>query len=332
RFRLNQSPVTYLSADTPSGTMSTLQVRVNDLLWQEAPSLYGQAEGAQTYAARLDDDGKTSVQFGDGLSGARPPSGSDNIVAVYRIGSGKAGNLAAGQISLLQSRPLGLKAVTNPLPATGGDDPEPRDQARRNAPMTTLTLDRLVSLQDYEDFSRAFAGIAKAQAAWLWDGAQRCVYITVAGPDGLAVKPGERTYDSLTQAIQRYGLPYQPFQVVSYTPLRFALQARVEVDPRRTSEIVLAEVRTALHAAFGFEARGLASGVASSQVLAVIQGVAGVVMADLNTLHLSGAAALTSLPLPPLRAQPARRDSAGIVRPAELLTLDDNQVELIEVI
>ncbi len=332
RFTLKQSPLTYVSADTPSGAASTLQLRVNDLLWQPAGSLYGQEAAAQVYTARQDDDGKTSVQFGDGGSGARPPSGSENIVAVYRIGSGQVGNVAAGAISMLQSRPLGLKAVTNPLPAAGGDDPEPRDQARRNAPMTTLTLDRLVSLQDYEDFSRAFAGIAKAQAAWLWDGAQRSVVITVAGPNGLAVRPGERTYDSLAQAIRRYGLPYQPFLLLSFSPLTFALQARVDLDPRRTPETVLAGVRSALHAAFCFEARDLSHGVAASQVLAVIQAAPGVVMADLNTLHLSGAAAGTVLPLPPLRANPARRDAAGLIQAAELLSLDDNQVELIQVL
>ncbi len=332
RFALKQLPLTYISADTPTGAQSTLQVRINDLLWEEAPSLYALGPDAQKYITRQDDDGKTSVQFGDGLNGARPPSGSENIVAVYRVGSGLAGNVAAGQVSLLQSRPLGLKGVSNPLPAAGGDDPEPRDMARRNAPLTTLTLDRLVSLQDYEDFTRAFAGVAKAQAAWLWDGGQRTVFITVAGPNGLPVNPGERTYDSLVKAIGRYGLPYQPYQVAAYAPLQFGLQARVEVDPLRTPDVVLEDVRAALRAAFGFDARDFAHGVASSQVLAVIQNVPGVLMADLNTLYLAGTAPGTSLPLPPLPAQPARRDSAGVIHPAELLTLDESKLDLILVI
>ena len=59
--------------------------------------------------------------------------------------------------------------------------PKSRDDARRNAPLTVLTLDRAVSLQDYEDFSRTFAGIAKAQAVWVWNGRKRAVFITVAG-------------------------------------------------------------------------------------------------------------------------------------------------------
>ena len=45
--------------------------------------------------------------------------------------------------------------------------------ARQNAPFTVLTLERVVSLQDYEDFARAYPGIAKALATWTWDGRKR---------------------------------------------------------------------------------------------------------------------------------------------------------------
>ena len=53
--------------------------------------------------------------------------------------------------------------------------------ARRNAPLTVLTLDRIVSLRDYEDFARAFGGIAKALATWTWDGQRQGIFVTVAG-------------------------------------------------------------------------------------------------------------------------------------------------------
>lgn len=332
RFTLKQSPLTYLSADTPSGTQSTLTLRVNNLLWAEAPSLFDQAPDARVYAVRQDDDGKTLVQFGDGASGARPTSGAENITAVYRVGSGAAGNVSAGQISLLQTRPLGLKGVANPLAASGGDDPEPRDLARQNAPLTTLTLDRLVSLQDYEDFSRSFAGVAKAQAAWLWDGGRRTVCLTVAGANGIAITPESKTYDSLSKALQRYGLPYQSFLLLSYMPLTFGMQARVEVEPDRIPELVLQAVRDALAAEFGFAARAFAAGVSASRVTAAIQRVPGVKMADLNTLYLTGMDPTFTLPLPPLPAQPARRDSQGVIHPAQLLTLAENAVDLIQVI
>ena len=111
---------------------------------------------------RHDDDGRTTVQFGDGINGARLPTGQNNVRAEYRKGTGLGGLVEAGQLSQLLSRPLGLKEVVNPEDAEGAEDPESRDDARKNAPTTVLTLDRAVSLQDYEDFARTFAGVAKA--------------------------------------------------------------------------------------------------------------------------------------------------------------------------
>ena len=64
-----------------------------------------------------------------------------------------AGNLRAGQLTLPLDRPLGLRETTNPLPATGGDDAEAAEDARRNAPIYTLTLGRVVSITDYRDFA-----------------------------------------------------------------------------------------------------------------------------------------------------------------------------------
>ena len=81
--------------------------------------------------------------FGNGQRGARLPTGQENVKAVYRNGIGKPGNVKADQITLLATRPLGVKAVTNPWRASGGADKENRDQARQNAPLAVMALDRL---------------------------------------------------------------------------------------------------------------------------------------------------------------------------------------------
>mgnify|MGYP002148640955 CR=1 FL=1 len=80
------------------------------------------------------------------------------------VPAGLAGHLEAGQLSLLAGKPQGLRGVTNPLPPAGGADAEALEDARRNAPMGVMTLGRVVSLQDYEDFARSFAAVAKARA------------------------------------------------------------------------------------------------------------------------------------------------------------------------
>lgn len=119
-FTLKRPPLTYVSAPTPSGIESTLQIRLNGLEWQESPSFYGLTSGNQKYVVRLADDGTPTIIFGD--PAARLRTGQQNVSATYRTGIGLAGNVAAGSLSLLQSRPPGLRGVTNPLPASGGAD------------------------------------------------------------------------------------------------------------------------------------------------------------------------------------------------------------------
>ncbi|MEQ1903071.1 MAG: hypothetical protein ABL888_02650, partial [Pirellulaceae bacterium] len=141
QFSLRQPPLTFIAASNPSGVESTLVVRVNDVEWHETDSLATALPTDRTFVTRTDDDGKTTVVFGTGEHGARLPTGQENIKALYRNGIGFGGNVKAGQISLLASRPLGVKSVTNPLPATGGADKENRDQARENAPLAVMALD-----------------------------------------------------------------------------------------------------------------------------------------------------------------------------------------------
>ena len=61
------------------------------------------------YITRSDEDGNTVLQFGDGVHGARLPTGQENVRATYRKGVGTGGNVKAGQLTTLLTRPLGLK-------------------------------------------------------------------------------------------------------------------------------------------------------------------------------------------------------------------------------
>src|SRR5205823_12256314 len=129
----------------------------------------------------------------------RPPAGPENLAARYRNGRGHRGNVKAGQSSHLATRPLGVKEVVNPLPSTGGADQEGRDQVRKNAPLGVLALDRLVSVQDYADFTRTFAGIGKASAAKLSDGAREVVHVTIAGANDIPIDPTSDLYQNLVR-------------------------------------------------------------------------------------------------------------------------------------
>ena len=319
KLALKQSPLTYVrSAGSATGTASTLQLRVNDLLWSEVSSFYQRKPDEHVYTTRMDDDGKTVVQFGDGVHGARVPTGQENVRAVYRKGVGTGGNVRAGQLSTLLTRPLGLKGALNPQPATGGDEPEPRARASENAPITVLVLDRVVSLQDYQDFARGYAGIAKALATWTWDGQRRGVFVTVAGPDGAAVS--DDVVALLTGAIHDKGDPFIPLRVASYRPATFNVSFKMKIDPVFDETIVDTAVVDALREHFGFSARSFGQQVSSSEVVAAIQNVAGVVAVDLDLLRRADNVGNNGLVNPLPAALPQANTLAGTLA-AELLTL-----------
>ena len=129
------------------------------------------------------------------------PTGTSNVKAVYRGGTGQAGNVDPQQISQLATQPLGVKGVINPLRAAGGADGDTRDQARRNVPIGIAALDRLVSVPDYADFARKFAGIGKASARRLTDGRRLLVHLTIAGKDDIPIDPTTDLYQALVQAL-----------------------------------------------------------------------------------------------------------------------------------
>jgi hypothetical protein len=286
RFQLAQAPLTYVAAPGPGGVVSTLEVRVDGLRWEELPSLFGAGPDDRVYVVRADDDGKVTVTFGDGVNGARLPTGQENVTATYRVGIGLAGSLDAARLTLPLIRPLGVRSVTNPLPTGLAADPDPADALRRNAPKAALGLDRVVSLTDYEDFARATAGIGKAQASWLWRQGIQVVHLTVAGEGGQPVDEPARA--GLVAAVLAAGDPHQAITVDVAELVRFDLAATLFVDPLLVPETVVAAAQAALAEAFGFDARGLGQPVTGSEVTAVAQGVAGVVALTLTDLRVQG--------------------------------------------
>jgi hypothetical protein len=324
RFTLRKPPLTYVSAATPSGTESTLEVRVNNLLWTETSSLYPLGPNDQQYLVRTGDDGKSTVIFGDGKHGARLPTGTNNVVAKYRSGIGLDGEVEAGSLTTLASKPLGVKGASNPLPATGADDPEKMDNARQNAPLTTRTLDRMVSLVDYEDFARAFAGIGKAQSIELWNGPSHLVHLTIAGADGEPIEPDSQVFVNLVAAINTFHDAAQRVCVDSFELLLFNVHANVALDKRYIQADVLANIQTALQNAFSFEQRSFGQPVTAAEVMTIIQRTSGVIAVDLDALNLAS----EEETLKPMLSSHIARVEGGVIQLAQLLLINSAGITL----
>jgi predicted phage baseplate assembly protein len=329
QFALKQTPLTFTSADTSTGAQSSLELYVNGVQWTEVDSLYAQGPRRRVFVTRRDDDGTTRLTFGDGKFGALLPTGLENIQTRYRKGIGLTGLVKAGQLSLLMNRPLGVRAVTNPDASSGAQDPESLDNARRNAPLQTLTLGRVVSLRDYQDFARAFSGIAKAHAAWVWTRGGRGVFVTVALPGGAPPPQTDTTLGQLAKVLNDSGNPLVPLRVAAGTVTLFALAGNIVSEPDRIPDQVKADVDAALRAQFNFDAREFGQNVALSEVVALIQNVPGVQSLALTHLKFSTRPG-THDPLNPTlvaaRAQPGAAMDATHPNPAEVLVLDENSL------
>jgi predicted phage baseplate assembly protein len=324
RFALKHAPLTFTGAENESGAEAALTVRVNDIQWNEVPTLYPAEANDRDYVLRVDENGAGRVQFGDGRRGARLPTGQDNLRAVYRKGIGAAGNLEAGQLCQLLTRPLGLKGVSNPLPAAGGVDQESSDNARRNMPLGVRTLGRVVSVQDYEDYARAYTGIAKAQARVLITRAGPTVFITVAGEGG--VPPAPATLDRLRSALQQNGDPLVHCELGPYNPAGFHIALRIKRAPAFEFKQVSTDVEAALRAVFAFEARDFGQIVARSEVIAVAQDVDGVLGVDLDCFYRGTTVTLNERLVPAV----ATVDACGNALAAELLLLDPGPLDYLE--
>ena len=328
RYPLKQPPLTYLPAPTAVGAGATLDVFVDSVRWHQADSLLDIGPDDRRYVIDTDDGGNSAVVFG----AARPPSGVENIQARYRSGIGRPGNAAVRTIATPLDLPLGVTAVTNPLPATGGADRDGRETVRRNAAVSTLALDRLVSVSDYADFASAYAGVGAANASELSDGRRTVVHVTIAGIEDSPIASTSDLAANLRRALRVLGDPNQEVQVAVRTLRALVVSARVRIDPDRIWSDVEAVVRARLLATFGPGQRDIGRGVAQAEVLAAVHAVPGVIYVDMTVFDSLGEAQLVSKdPTEGLTlrkwvpAQLASFDSSapgeGVIVPAELVIL-----------
>ena len=321
RFLLKQRPLTYTGATTGPGVESTVKIEVNGVRWKQVTSFDLLDRDTRTFMLRQDDQGNTAVLFGFGARGTGIPSGAEQISATYRRGLGREGNVGAESLHVLQTAVPGLKAVTNPLAASGGADPETMAEAREKAPLSVRAMERIVSLSDYEDFTRQFAGIGKVQARLTSKGSQQCLHITIADTAGNEVAADSDLHKNLAAAIHSSrAFPVPRLVIDSFERIYFRLKARVWIQADhhgRMAEIKEA-AETALADAFAFDRREFGQPVAAAEVITLIQGIPGVFAVELEQLYKHGQNPELCLLL---EAQGARWDAGGL-RPAEMLVIE----------
>lgn len=235
-FTLASSPLTYLAG--AGGPVSTLAVYVDGVQWQEVPSFYGQAPDARVFTvSRSPDQAITTVVFGDGINGARLTSGSGNITATYRYGSGAAGPPAGRLTTILEPQP-GLASVQNPVAVSGGADPQSAADVRASAPASVLTFGRAVSAADYETIAGQAPGVSRVAAAWMLTSRRAVATVYVDG--------GQAAAAAANAALTAAGGPSRPLLVLAATPVKVSLSCTLVIAAGRPVAAVTAAAAAAV--------------------------------------------------------------------------------------
>lgn len=275
-FVLDEDEVSFVADSTqPRGVRAAVDVVVEGRTWQQVATLRDSEPTDAHYAVRMTEEGHLRIEFGDGRRGRRLPTGANNVRVRFRVGTGLAGNLAAGSIDKPIRPHARVASIRQPLPATGGNDQEPVSSMRENAPASLLTLDRAVSLSDFGLLAARQASVWQARAFALPTGANRheSVEVVVVPAGGGALGDlGAR----LRGVLNAHALPGVEILVSAAEIVALDLDVTVRVrSAEYEPEDVLETLRSALLDAFSLRRR-LGQDLFLGEVYEVVEEVPGV--------------------------------------------------------
>ncbi len=313
-FTLRRSPLAWVpslvsstQARNARGVSPALQIFVDGQQWQAVDTLAASGALDPHYMLTTQDSGRVTVSFGDGRNGRTPASGSNNIVARYRVGRGASGNVDAMGIKTMPQALAFVDRTFNPLDASGGADPETPESARTQAGLQVRTLSRAVSLTDYADLARSYAGMAQARADLEREGtdvyARNQIVITCVSEGGVALSTPQK--EALLAFLRARAA--QPDLIVIRDhrdwPIRLALTVQVRSDYQQSAAqtALLSVLGATDDGLFAFENQRLGQTLALSTVYAVSENVPGVdhVLATAFHPESESAAVLDRIPIPP---------------------------------
>jgi hypothetical protein len=197
--------------------------------WDVRRDLLESDRFATDFVVETERDGLAHLRFGDGILGARPTEGS-SFLASYRIGNGVAGNIGSEALRHVVWNTLGITRVRNPLPATGGTEPESLEQARQFAPHAFRIQERAVTERDYAEVAQRHPEVQKAAAHFRWTGSWYTVFVTVDRKGGFDVERDTVFKQDMRNWIDQFRLAGYDVEIngPAFVPLDVVLQVCVK--------------------------------------------------------------------------------------------------------
>ncbi|MEV7731564.1 hypothetical protein AB0O75_05500 [Streptomyces sp. NPDC088921] len=202
RLRLPDTPLTFQTglfgsgartdlSGTAASAVPALSVTAHPAggpgeLYTPVTDLFDSGPNSLDLVVEVDDTGHGLVRFGDGTLG-RAPREAVQFLARYRVGNGAAGNIGAdalAHVAVAPSDVIHVQQVRNPLPATGGTEPETAEHAREIAPdLFKSRQERAVTEADAVASVLRLPDVRAAVAALRWTGSWYTWLIAVLPTD-----------------------------------------------------------------------------------------------------------------------------------------------------
>ncbi len=230
---MNLNPSTAIPAITLSGTLKNVTST-----WTPVQNLLASGAKDTNFVVEVEADNTATIRFGDDTNGLTPPTGTD-FTAIWRVGNGTTGNVGAESLTRLAAGDGRITRCSNPMPASGGTDPETNAQIQRRAPQQFLTQERAITMPDYVTAAGSNSLVSNAVASQRWTGSWYTVFIA-AEPQPSSQTEGAQTGGTLTAAQQKsvtatvnsFRLAGEDLQLDSpqYVSLEIALSVCVDPD------------------------------------------------------------------------------------------------------
>lgn len=291
QFMLKQAPLTWL--EEPDGTIAPqLSVTVNGAVWQCVEALGSMGPRARAYQLTQDAQGRAQITFGDGVHGLRPPTGTDNIVASYRVGAGTNGNVAAGSITRAPMGVGGIKGVLNPVSANGGIGAPPRSGLRDQIPIGVQDLGRIITRKDMVSFvlnrpevAAALLTMRKKEDAIAGD--DRSVFLlTLAGLQNSVPDMASPAFKSLAAAVDAAQATKLDIKLLPFEPLPFKVTGWFTAESSADVHAIQQSISDAIRSAYALPAMTFEELVRASEIIRIVEGVEGVKQAGVDKLRL----------------------------------------------
>jgi hypothetical protein len=162
-------------------------------LWEPERDLLSIDEFAAKFVVETERDRTSYIRFGneERKNWGQQLESHDNFrsfTAKYRIGNGIEGNVGACSISRILDETGGyadIVGLTNPIPASGGRDPETMESVRQHAPQAFRRQERAVTEEDYTEVLKRHPRVQHAIALKRWTGSWYTMFVTVDRLGGL---------------------------------------------------------------------------------------------------------------------------------------------------